>query len=502
MGNGSPNSTSLNVFAKNVKYFNPMSPFFTNYFVETKGFTNRELTNHGSPYYFYSIPFLLLIVLMKNLFDSLGEDPSSAILAFLGSFNLIYILFIKNRSFIMMKTAYFFSGLFRTYEVILRTYWIQRKGNDGKTNTNTEHSRENFFGAIIGSFAALIGQEIVFKTGSYEINLILNIFVNMFSACVFAYSCIANRVPAKPMEDSNLFSKFIGMDSKKIKIFYGGAVLSCYNIFIKLFIQNLIRDQGKQAEIKANVPMVPNAESGDPASKPSEGIAKCEGGTMIPNANSPTEIEVSNVDTNITKEDIGKLSKPTHVNSGLMGFLEKINPIKLLMVLIRHISTLFIAPVVFFFPSYECNLSIKNIKKPSASGYVDAVINISCACASYLIDERIPVDARPFYYRLFLFLCPISLLSMTFINYIPYCYFNYLFILIFSKLATNICKGLLKDADLSVCGYLFQSLLHITINIFCAYREFNSLIKARIYGFMGVIVFIFVFCYQGQISDE
>lgn len=545
---------TLNIVLKN---FNPTLPFYTNYFIENKMFTSIELSNYGTPFYFYASPFLMVLIVFKNLFNLINYDLTLCIICIMTIINHLLILRMKQRSFKNLSLVYFVSGLLTTYDSIFRIYLVFAK-NSGSGSYDKILSYENLIKTISASTSYLIGQEVVLKTGSYEINFIS--YMGAQVLCAASSFLMYRAQPSPPVvSERTVLKSFLGMNKSTLLIFISGSITSCYSIFIKMFLQNILRDGRSKlnSNIKCSVEECLNGDidkqtnknenNVDPISVKDvsvrvglETVFKNKSLEDMTNSNNILDtnneiISSATGDNNVIKdkfnstiEDDKSLNDDTDhfknvishttsdiektntissdINNTQNTFLSKneIDPIKKrFTILNENIQNILKAPfkifahfyiksICLFFPWLSKNSNIKNLKHPIRSGYLDACINVLCGLTTYLISKVVFKNYKNALNVTFLLLTSTSVLLMTgsinrYLTYLLYYITNVL-----SRTSTNFCRDLIKNKDLVIASFVIESTLHVLVNGFCVYKGVNSLFKTRIYGALGMIVFIII----------
>lgn len=145
-----------------IRNFVPMNPFYTNFLVESKAFTNIEVSNQIAPWYFYSS--MVEMFVCKSILHAIGVDVSQACVSALYFLNLLLLLNLKKRSFGLAKLVYAISGFITTYDVIIRLYVAE--SNTSYDQSDVKSSHLGLLRALSGSLGCCVGQNIAVKMGS------------------------------------------------------------------------------------------------------------------------------------------------------------------------------------------------------------------------------------------------------------------------------------------------------------------------------------------------
>lgn len=412
-----------------IRSFLPISPFYTNFLVETKHFTNLEVSNSIAPVYFTSSFFTIFFC--KPVLYSLGLCNSSVLVASIYFFNMILFLNVRKRSFFMAKAVYLFSGFVSTFDVILRFYI-------GETNTRVAHSDAKYstiglYRAVLSSLSSIVGQQIVNKTGHYEIAIHISIFTQFLSLILSSYDAAYTSTKKFGFADVNMFSSVLNMNSVMFCAFFAGSISDCFNLFTKLFIHNIFRDSNK-------------------VDQPVDDIPKKE------------------IISTIRDLVMRVITAPISVVSNVLASI-----------------------VIFIFPKYrEPGLA----QRKYLSGNADAVSNVLCYILTLLIAKNAPMDYKESMYISFLALSSIFLYLMTKTKQKTFLYLMYLCTGVFSKSCTSITKLFLKadgfGNDLIIPCHIFETILHSSINQTCRAFGINTISKTRIYAYIGMSVFVMI----------
>lgn len=516
---------TINISLRN---FNPILPFYTNYFIENKEFTSVELSNYGSPFYFYASPFLMILIVFKNFFNLTNYDLTLTFISLLTFFNQFLFLKMKKRSFKVLSLSYFIGGLLTTYDTIFRVYVVLTKHSGSYDKIL---SYENLIRAVSASTSYLIGQEIVLKTGSYEINFIVYMIVQILSAIS---SFIMFRMePDKPiLKNTSIVKSFFSMNKTTIMAFSSGCITSCYSIFIRMFLQNILREKTLKINSNNDEKLIKNKiiiaqEIKNEKNLNDNKILK----SVVDNNNEELKDIFSNISKSENQEstNLGEESdniKNNHINKTTDQNIitdnnknfeniskknsennrkidsELSNNIKLLVIQLgfekiikapfKCVANFFIKIICIFFPKYSENLNIKNLKNPIKSGYWDAFINVLCGLSCYMITKYTIQKYKNIIYIIFLIITSLFVLLMTVSKSRILIYLLFFIINVLSRTSTNYTRDLINNKDIVIASFVVESFLHVSINTICACNEVNSLFKARIYGFLGVVVFIFI----------
>lgn len=280
--------------------------------------------------------------------------------------------------------------------------------------------------------------------------------------------------------DINMVDAVLNMDSVMTCAFLAGSLCDCFNIFTKLFINNILRDrvvprkpESVQAE-ELSVPIDDDTQSRSSAGYGHDGKAEGHAG------NSAYRV--------VALRSAG--SKP------IARLLSTLTPV--IYFPIHCISNTLIFSVCLFFPEYGKNNAGQDAKKFLRSGNMDALINISCYYATYLITQYAPAAYKEKLYIFFLLASSLSLLSMTVFENRTALYLMYLSTSTLSKCAHSFTKIFLisrqLENNLVVACYISETALHVTINRICKLLKANSLYKARFYGYFGLCIFTLILC--------
>jgi len=419
-----------------LKSFVPMGPFYTNFMVETKDFSNSELSNHITPYYFFSS--FIAIFLCKPILHFLGLTYSSIIVTALQLANTVTFLNLRKRALNTAKAVYFVSGFIFTFEMIYRFYLVN-KGPGGKA-VDVGYSEIQLLRAIVGSISSIVGQDIVQRTGFYEVNIHISILVQVLSLGLSLYD-MTNLKSEPALIDVNMKESLLGMDSYVLCAFCAGGIASCLSFFMKLFSNILFRD--KHMEIgKVN-------EASTPEKEP------------LPATGWPEYLRD-------TARDFVLL--PIHALSAVLVFLHGLA-----------------------FADYS---EPGPAQRKFLSGNLDAALSVLSCAITHQISKHTPDAYKERLYILFLLLSSVFVLLMTGTRNKGVLYVMYLLVGVFSSSCSALTKRIMTtgstDNNIIIICYLAGSVLHIAVNQACRALGTNTIVKARLYGVIGAVVFAMV----------
>lgn len=452
-----------------IRSFVPMNPFYTNFLVESKAFTNTEVSNQIAPWYFYSS--MAVMIVCKSILHTIGVDASLVCVSGLYFLNLLLLLNLKKRSFGTVRLIYSISGFIAMYDVILRLYVAE--SNTRYAQSDVKSSYLGLLRAISGSVGCWVGQDIFIKMGSYEINIIISSLTQFLGFLVSLYSAMFDKKVYK-YADINMAQAVLSMDSIMTCAFLAGSLCDCFNIFTKLFVHNILRDRVVHAKHE-------NVQSPAPQNH---------------NCDSTGHAESENAKNHATASYAPLLSSRPGGTNLVARFSNIVVPVVYLP--IHWISSVLIFSVCFFFPKYMVKNTGQDAKRLLKSGNLDALINILCYYATYLITQYTPIEYKEKLYIFFLLVSSLSLLLMTMSENRIALYFMYLSTSTFSKCAHSFTKVFLTSQQLEnnlvVACYISETVLHVTISQICKLLKANSLYKAKFYGYFGLCVFGLILC--------
>ncbi|ELA41075.1 uncharacterized protein VICG_01868 [Vittaforma corneae ATCC 50505] len=476
-----------------IRTFIPITPFYTNFLVEIKEFTNLEVSNVIAPFYFFSS--FLAVFFCKSILHSLGLIYSSVLITAIYFLNMTFFLNLRKRSFIPACLVYFISGFISTFDVVYKFYIGEI--NEKEKSVDAQYSYIALLKAIAGSISSVVGQEIVNRTGHYEINIHISIFTQFVSLTMSVYNAM-NEKAVPPFVDVDMKEAFFSMDKIIFCAFCAGSICDCFSLFTKLFVNNIFRDKNSEEKARkesnstnSNTNLNGGGVEGTGNNKNISNIAN---GSIEPSESQDTATSNIKQPESSIKTSIGtssgivnsKRSKKTEFAKAFINKLQNIlyTPVTLL-------SVLLISLITFIFPKYKQE---GTAQKRYLNGNADAISNVLCYELTYLISKYGPKEHKEFTYISFLLLSSVSLLLMTRTKHKIMLYFMYLCTGVFSKSCTSITKRFLKkdrkDNNLIISCYMSESICHIIIDVFCRLYKVNSVSKARIYGFIGLAIFL------------
>lgn len=434
----------MRVAAIMVRGFIPINPFYTNFLVETKAFTNIEVSNQIAPWYFYSSMAVMFVC--RSMLHAIGVDISMVCVSGLYFLNLLLLLCLRNRSFGLVRLIYAISGFITMYDVILRLYVAESSTRHAQSDVKSSYL--GLLRAISGSLGCWVGQDIVLKTGSYEINIVISSATQFLGFLISLYSAAHSKREYK-YTDMNMAQAVLSMDSVMACAFSAGSLCDCFNIFTKLFVHNILRDKIACSTSQSN-----------------------------------TDVE----------HPTGPMYQPKDLISRRLWNVF----LSVLYFPIHWISDILISVVCFFLPVYRTKDTKQDAKKRLKSGNLDALISILCYYTTYLITQYTPTGYKERLYILFLLVSSLSLITMTMLRNKTTLYLMYLFTSTFSKCAYSFTKIFLTSRELEnnlfVACYISETVFHVAINQICGVLKASSLYKARIYGCLGLFVFGLILC--------
>lgn len=474
-----------------IRSFLPINPFYTNFLVERKDFTSKEISNKIAPFYFYSSLTIMTLVIYKNIIHIFGIDKSQTALSAFYILNLIFVMNIKQRSFSMARTAYFVSGFISTYDMVLRFYIAETKV--GPETSDKKSSLQSLYRAFVCSLSCLVGQEIVLKTGSYEINLIISAAFQLIGLLISVYTMSTNK-PTELYKNLEFGTIAKSLTMKIVCAFLAGMICNCYSIFIKLFIHNIFRETNAKSE--GNDILTKNNLGADQSSVSTHvdmGKSDKETGNDEPKEGKTDEsiLGGNSRSDNITTENM-KFTKSRYF------YLQKWNNMLIAIVYapVVLLSEILISIVSFFFPAYSKHAHKRSVEYASKSGILDAFVSFFCYFISDLIIGYSPKEFKQECYIGSLFVSSFSLFIMTYMKNRIVLAFLYLSTSIFSKTASCYTKNFIVTPELekNLVSYscLVESLLHVGINKVCSIYKVNSIVKARTYGIIGLMIFLLI----------
>lgn len=464
----------MRVAAIMVRGFIPINPFYTNFLVESKAFTNTEVSNQIAPWYFYSS--MIVMFVCKSVLHAIGEDISMVCVSGLYFLNLLLLLNLRKRGFGLVRLIYAISGFITMYDVILRLYVAESSTRNAQSDVKSSYL--GLLRAISGSIGCWVGQDIVLKTGSYEINIVISAATQFLGFLISLYSAFHSKKETR-YADINMMKAVLSMDSVMTCAFMAGSLCDCFNIFTKLFVHNILRDQ-----------IIDSSQDHALANKPSS--ADSSQSSVLPShSNAGHDRDESN-HTNATRIALVLQSKDLIIRRAWSMLL----PVFYFPV--HWLSNILIFIVCTILPAYKTKGAEQDAKKYLKSGNLDALINIICYYSTYLITQYTPAGYKENLYITFLLISSLSLISMTMLRSKAALYLMYLSTSTFSKCAHSFTKVFLKTRELEnnlfVACYISETALHVGINQACKLLKVSSLYKARLYGCFGLLVFGMIMC--------
>lgn len=486
-----------------VRTFIPITPFYTNFLVEIKEFTNLEVSNVIAPFYFLSS--FLAVFFCKSILHSLGLVYSSVIITAIYFLNMTFFLNLRKRSFVPACLVYFISGFVSTFDVVYKFYIGET--NKREKSVDAQYAYIALLKAMAGSISSVVGQEIVNRTGYYEINIHISIFTQFISLMMSMYNAMQEEeIP--PFADVDMAKALFSMDKIVFCAFCAGSICDCFSLFTKLFVNNIFRDRNSGEDGKKK------GMGGNTGSAGAKGEHSSENSTNTPSRDTKLPETERAAPSNIKNAESDAASRGSNGKHSISASPDaasersrKTGPMKVVVNRLQNIfyipitllSVLLISFVTFVFPKYKQGGAAQ---KRYLNVNADAISNVLCYELTYLISKYGPREHKELTYISFLVLSSISLLLMTGTKHKAMLYFMYLCTGVFSKSCTSITKGFLKrnreDNNLIILCYMSESILHITIDMFCRLYKVNSVSKARIYGFMGLTIFFGIIGIKGS----
>ena len=501
-----------NLSALLIRSFIPASPFYTNFLVEVKKFTNSDVSNRIAPFYFFSSFFAVFFC--KKILHQFGIEKSSILVSGISFINLISLLNLGVGNLKTAKMIYFSSGFITTFDMVLRFYLSETNINE--TKTDTRYASLSSLRAISTSISSCVGQEIVNRTGFYQIPIHISIFSQFLG---FLISIASSLPPLKKTEfvEIKTVEAMLSMDRTMLCAFLAGIFSNCFNIFIKFFAQSIFRDKdfGKKPTKELNTDLKQDSVL-------SNTNDKVHDSNTLDNSDKTADSDVSNTKSNEQFKTLKNLNIQEDSNSGALHSgaqnsndteikiseskithprklsnayrLFKTNylmtkAIAVLRFPIILISLLCIKAVVFIFPKYSKD---GTVQKKYLNGDIDALTNMMCYYGSYLIVSKTATYYKETLYISFLLFSSICLFFMASSRNKFMLYFMYVLTGMFSKACNHITKGFLKkshnDNNLIVGGFIIETIVHMAVNQSCRLCHATSLTKTLVYSTLGLSV--------------
>lgn len=419
-----------------VRAFVPINPFYTNVLVELKEFTNWEVSNLITPFFFHAS--FLTILVSKPLLRILGMVHTSMFVSVLQLINMVLFTNLPKKNVLFARFIYALSGFVTTLELIFKAYLGESQSTDA--TADRRQAKMAFQKAIATSLGSMVGQDIVQRTGHYGINIHISIFTQAVSLGMGIYTKLtkASR-PGRDIPESALISSLFSMNRVTFAAFCAGAISSSTFLFVKFFSHSIFRDRGSAETVEV--------------------VAK---------------------------------SEPTPLKS----FLRLLR--RILMAPITIISVVSTLIVRLIFPQYWKR---GNAQKKYLNGNVDAVLNILCTLAIYLVTECLHDDHKEgLYISCFLFMTLFLMLMAKAKNRIMLSVL-YIATSTFARAVGTLTKWVLGkrnasntlDTSIIISCYMSEYVLHMVINEACKYKKVDSITKAKVYAYIALGVFMMIF---------
>lgn len=501
-----------NLGALIIRSFIPTSPFYTNFLVESKKFTNLDVSNRIAPYFFFSSFFAVFFC--KTILHQVGIEKSSILVSAIFFINLIFLLNLQEKNLPGARMIYFSSGFITTFDMVLRFYISET--NTRETKADARYAYLSSLRAISTSFSSCVGQEIVNRTRYYEIPIHVSIFTQFLSFLLSIYSFISKE-EENEFVDIKTMDAMLSMNKIMLCAFMAGIVSNCFNIFIRFFAQSIFRDKefNKENILNKQFPEdnsirvkttqsfgSSNLEqeskiSGSDKQKieikylPDDRItATSQSNSSINSQNRSCEVvcdEFATVESNNFRNNSNSNLKDekNNLHANLMNIWDSIN--RILHIPIALVAKFCITVVVAIFPKYSQG---GNAQKKYLNGDIDALTNVMCYFGSYMIVSNVPKKYKEILYISFLLLSSIYLFAMARSKNKFMLYFMYILTGIFSKACNQITKVFLKkqqnDNNLIVGGFIVETIVHMVVNQSCKFVNATSLTKTIIYSLIGI----------------
>lgn len=458
-----------------IRNFIPMNPFHVNFLVETKEFTNFEVSSSITPFYFFSAFFTIFVC--KPILHFLGLTYSSIVFTGLQILNTVIFLNLMKRSFNGARIVYLISGFIFTFEAVYRFYLSERATSE--SSTDTKYALLQLWKAVVSSISSVVGEEIVRKTRFYEINIHISIMMQFLSLCVSIYSAVVKEKDP-PLKDANMIDSLLDMDTAAFCALCSGVLCGCLSLFLKLFSNSIFRDKRSMTKVVEEQADDDRKEQRD-ANTPINTIH------IVASTNSiPDDTTAANkVSENISQSN--QCSTASTSNEDSLSISKSLQNI--IAIPIRMIADLLIYLVRLVFPVYE---TVGNARKTYLNGYLDAILNIMCYAAPMLITKYVPESYKERLSVLFLFTSSWLIIITVKQDNRMILYILYVIVGVSTRSCSALTKKLLKtgraDNNLIIVSYLIESVLHIGINYISRVFKANAVMKATVYGCIGQIL--------------
>lgn len=433
-----------------IRNFIPASPFYTNFLVEAKDFSNNEVSNLIAPFYFFFS--FIAVFIYKQILNNIGIEYSAVLISAVYFINMIIFLNIRKRSLFASRLVYSISGFISTFDVFIRFYIGE--SNQKKQGTDTKCSYLGVRRALVGAFSSCVGEEIVKRTGHYEINIIISIFTQFIGFIISLYTAM-NKKEQNTFREIELGYLDIlkKLDKTMICAFLAGSICNCFNLFTKLFVNNIVRDRIEKTTTEHHS----IKESFD-------------------NSNNKTNDIVDGV---------------TKHNPFYIFFTKYVTNALYLPVSIMSSFLIFIVTRIFKKYSSAGSANIKYL-----GGNANAISSVLCYQITYFITVISDSEYKERIYISSFILAAISLLAMSKSRNKILIYSMYLSTELFSKTCNSVAKLFLTNPEVggNLVIYCFTSelILHVLINQICKIFKVNVISKARVYGYVGIGIFLLI----------
>lgn len=183
-----------------LRFFSPIVPFITPYFVERKKIPNSKFHSEVIPSFFISSFIATLIGPL--LIEYLGEKPIVIAESLLETIFLICFFLIPNSSVFPLIVITCFHGASTSLAVLTKKMIFAEGGNRSAVN-----STFNIIKRSSSILAGLMGQDLFFSSGNYTPSLILSLITSCAAACVSFFLISPKDLQSVQKDRIPLFSK-------------------------------------------------------------------------------------------------------------------------------------------------------------------------------------------------------------------------------------------------------------------------------------------------------
>lgn len=408
-----------------IRSFLPINPFYTNFLVETKDFTNLEVSSGITPFYFYSSIFAMLF--FKPIIENLGLTLTSVFITSFHFINMIIFLNLKKRSFKIASLTYFVAGFIFTFDVMYRFYV-------GETNTSqkkveSKYSYMSLLKTITNSSSSVVGQEIVNKTGFYEINIHISIAFLFISLLMSIYRALTQSQSIN-ISNIDMMDSISNSNTTAFCAFLASCIAGSYCIYTKLFMNSIFRDKDRADDDKS---------------------------------------------TNLEKSKSKLLDSLYYV----------------LYLPVQLIANIFIFLVTLIFPKYKGEGNAQKRFLTGNFDAISNVSCVELSYLIVLYSST-DYKEYNYIFLLFLAISTLFLMinskhkNMVYLMY----FLNGVFSRSCGAITKSFLKGKNGENNLVLLAYFVECLLHIIVNLICKNYKINTVSKTKAYGYIGVLTFL------------